>query len=147
MMREVVLLLLLLQWIQSVDPLPLSHLIRPQCSRGGLCIGRPCRSALRLNHQKGSANACEAHCAAIETHLSTQLNHLCGDSANILVCVSGGSDSMALLHLLQRVRERRSGLALRVVNFNHKARVESDEEVGYSPLRYNAIYLQYAYSE
>jgi hypothetical protein len=135
LMREVVLvLLLLLQWIQSVDPLPLlSHLVRLPCVRAE--SGSPCsRSALRLQSDQkaltsSSTKACEAQCAHMEAELSARISQLCGDLAHVLLCVSGGSDSMALLHLLQRVRKQRPALALRVVNFNHKARPESDEEV------------------
>ena len=48
----------------------------------------------------------------------------------ILLCVSGGIDSMAMLHLLAKVRHMFTpNLELEVVTFNHKVRPESDEEV------------------
>lgn len=48
----------------------------------------------------------------------------------ILLCVSGGVDSMAMLHLLANVRHMFTpNLELEVVTFNHKLRPESDEEV------------------
>ena len=52
--------------------------------------------------------------------------------ATILLSVSGGSDSMAMLHILQAIKERnviyKYDLDFEVVNFNHKIREESDEE-------------------
>ena len=48
-----------------------------------------------------------------------------------LLSVSGGSDSMAMLHIFKSIQESLlKDISLKVVNFNHKARVESDEEVG-----------------
>jgi len=47
-----------------------------------------------------------------------------------LVCVSGGSDSMALMHSLARIRDRKLlNMSIEVINFNHKKRIEADEEV------------------
>jgi len=45
----------------------------------------------------------------------------------VLVSVSGGVDSMALLHILSSLSSSLS-LSLEVVNFNHKLRKESDDE-------------------
>jgi len=51
------------------------------------------------------------------------------DSSQLLLCVSGGVDSVALLHLLAAVKHSRMpSLSLSVINFNHKLRSESDEE-------------------
>lgn len=56
------------------------------------------------------------------------LNH----NINILMCVSGGSDSIAMLHIMKSIKEKYyPQLNLMVVNFNHKLRIESDEEVAY----------------
>lgn len=50
--------------------------------------------------------------------------------ATLLLCVSGGSDSIALLHLMNAIKRRKMPqLDLKVVNFNHKQRIEADEEV------------------
>lgn len=61
-----------------------------------------------------------------------QKDCLVGTSTNILVCVSGGVDSMALLHLLANLHTTKPGhffQRLEVVTFNHKLRPEADEEV------------------
>ena len=51
-------------------------------------------------------------------------------TAQQLLCVSGGSDSMCLLHVLMAVRGRFTpAIAAEVVHFNHKLRPESNEEV------------------
>lgn len=51
-------------------------------------------------------------------------------SLEMLLCVSGGCDSIAMLHILHRLQlNYLPQLRLRVVNFNHKVRPESDEEV------------------
>jgi acyl carrier protein len=48
----------------------------------------------------------------------------------LLLCVSGGIDSIAMLHILLKVKEKfNKNLSLQVVNFNHKLRPEADEEV------------------
>ena len=51
------------------------------------------------------------------------------ETSSLLLCVSGGLDSMALLHLVAAVKkERLPSLSLQVINFNHKLRPEADEE-------------------
>lgn len=48
----------------------------------------------------------------------------------ILLCVSGGLDSMAMLHLLVNINKTLSiPYNLEIINFNHKIRQESDIEV------------------
>lgn len=50
--------------------------------------------------------------------------------SKVLLCISGGVDSMAMLHLLGQVRTHFDPpLQLEVITFNHKLRAESDEEV------------------
>eukprot|EP01033_Poteriospumella_lacustris_P000672 gene672-472_t len=50
-------------------------------------------------------------------------------NAVILLGVSGGCDSVAMLHLLQNIRENHvPELDLKVVNYNHKTRPETDTE-------------------
>lgn len=52
--------------------------------------------------------------------------------SKILLCVSGGVDSMAMLHILSKVRhEFNPSLELEVITFNHKLRSESDEETNF----------------
>ena len=52
------------------------------------------------------------------------------DKSKILLSISGGSDSMAMLHLFARIRQNFcTTLSLEIVNFNHKMRLEADEEV------------------
>jgi 3'-phosphoadenosine 5'-phosphosulfate sulfotransferase (PAPS reductase)/FAD synthetase len=46
----------------------------------------------------------------------------------LLVGVSGGADSVALIHALLRMREDRSTAALVVAHFNHGLRPEADED-------------------
>jgi hypothetical protein len=54
-------------------------------------------------------------------------------NSSFLLCVSGGCDSMALLHSMAALLPSGPGKDLRghmaVLNFNHKKRAESDEEV------------------
>ena len=47
--------------------------------------------------------------------------------SKVIVCVSGGSDSVAMLHLLQRLKKLLC-LELSVLYFNHRIRSESDQE-------------------
>lgn len=50
--------------------------------------------------------------------------------SGILLCVSGGSDSMALLHIMQRIKERHwPMLQLKALTVNHLQRPEAFEEV------------------
>lgn len=50
-----------------------------------------------------------------------------------LLAVSGGSDSIAMLHIFKAIKDTyKVNLSLDVINFNHKARPESDEEVLHS---------------
>ena len=52
------------------------------------------------------------------------------EDVRLLLAVSGGSDSVAMLHILQNIKKLLvPQLKLQVVNFNHKLRKESFEEV------------------
>ncbi|MCH2289037.1 MAG: tRNA(Ile)-lysidine synthetase, partial [SAR324 cluster bacterium] len=46
---------------------------------------------------------------------------------NLILCVSGGSDSIALLHLCHQL-SRRYRWQLHILHFHHGLREESDEE-------------------
>jgi len=54
-----------------------------------------------------------------------------GKDIALLLCVSGGVDSMAMLHLMAGIKNRFSAsldLRIEVINFNHKLRPEADNE-------------------
>lgn len=69
--------------------------------------------------------------SAIEVNVAQYLSHQCRipDNSFVLLSVSGGLDSMAMLHLLRAVSRTHVPLHLEVISFNHKLRPESDEEV------------------
>ena len=61
----------------------------------------------------------------------TLIQHeLVRSGSRVLVCVSGGSDSVALLHLLQRLSPRHQ-LQLDVVHFNHQLRPEAEADAAF----------------
>jgi tRNA(Ile)-lysidine synthase len=60
-----------------------------------------------------------------------QLNHLINPSRKVLVAVSGGPDSVCLLHVLHQLREV-LGIRLHVAHLNHQLRgEESDRDAEY----------------
>ena len=72
-----------------------------------------------------------ASSVSIEYQVMQFLLNECKISANsyVLLSVSGGLDSMALLHILTSISMKHLPLDLEVISFNHKLREESDEEV------------------
>lgn len=78
----------------------------------------------KMNNQK-------LYCETIEQLVYQKLKQYCvGSNPFILLCVSGGSDSMAMLHIMHSLQKLyMPQLSLQVINFNHKLRIESDEEV------------------
>jgi predicted PP-loop superfamily ATPase len=68
---------------------------------------------------------------SIESKVLHYLSNECKISANsfVLLSVSGGLDSMAMLHILKSISVKCLPLNLEVISFNHKLRPESDEEV------------------
>lgn len=68
---------------------------------------------------------------SIDYKIMQFLSNECKISANsyILLSVSGGLDSMALLHILSDISRKYMPLNLEVISFNHKLRQEADEEV------------------
>jgi tRNA(Ile)-lysidine synthetase-like protein len=70
---------------------------------------------------------------AVYAHLSGPCRVLPG--ARLLLCVSGGVDSMTLLHAAAAVRAkgiyRTAPLSLEVIHFNHRLRPESEEEADF----------------
>lgn len=74
-------------------------------------------------------------CSQIERSvLESMFEHNIGKSpTTCLLSVSGGSDSVAMMHILCAIKEGyKTKIDIEIVNFNHKARPESDEEVGQS---------------
>jgi len=58
-------------------------------------------------------------------------HHLVSAPSPLLVAVSGGADSVCLLHILAELREK-LGIALHIAHLNHKLRgAESDADAGY----------------
>jgi asparagine synthetase B (glutamine-hydrolysing) len=68
---------------------------------------------------------------ATESTVLQYLSSKCKLTADsyVLLAVSGGLDSMAMLHILSKVSRLYLPLNLEVISFNHKLRPESDEEV------------------
>ena len=63
--------------------------------------------------------------------LEGMFEHNIGKSkTTCLLSVSGGSDSIAMMHILCAIKEAyKTNIMIEIVNFNHKIRPESDEEV------------------
>ena len=89
--------------------------------------------------RRGYACAPAMRCDGAESARSASTSSLVRDFANalrahevvrpgdrVVVCVSGGADSVALLHLLSEVREEWR-LDLHVLHFDHRRRAESAE--------------------
>ena len=56
--------------------------------------------------------------------------HMLEPGDRVLVAVSGGPDSIALLHLLDKQKEK-YGIELFVVHVNHQLRAEAEQEATY----------------
>ena len=92
-----------------------------------------CKVVHRRSHSLwGSVDKVESP-TSIEKQVMQFLSDDCKVSANsfILLSVSGGLDSMALLHILSSISRKHMPLNLEIVSFNHKLREESDEEVNW----------------
>ena len=82
-------------------------------------FSRPCvRTSLRMSSGRPSELEYAVYRDLTESCLVTEKTCL-------LLCVSGGVDSMALLHLMGGIKERYlPGLSIEVLNFNHNLRPE-----------------------
>ena len=104
------------------------------CFQIMLSLGRSfnvCKVVHRRSHSLwGRVDKVECP-TSIEKQVMQFLSDECKISANsyILLSVSGGLDSMALLHILSSISIGHMPLNLEIVSFNHKIRDESDEEV------------------
>ena len=98
-----------------------------------LCVSVPFKNFLRsprsLIHTfyDSRLSFCE------QTVLNTLENVKIPRSSILLLSVSGGVDSVAMLHIFQRIRmlDNWKNLQLKIIHFNHKMRIQSDEEVAY----------------
>lgn len=84
-----------------------------------------------LYASKQSVDVDDRSLTAIESTVLQYLSHKCKLTTDsyVLLAVSGGLDSMAMLHILSKVSRSHLPLNLEVISFNHKLRPESDEEV------------------
>lgn len=83
---------------------------------------------------KGRNNMRVSESIELEKEILHILLNKCNISSSkktfLLMSISGGVDSMAMLHLLGRVKSQSLPLLnLSVINFNHKARIEADYEM------------------
>ena len=103
--------MLSLQYMKRFTPLFVS-----QCVKGGS------RRSASSGHE-GSSTLAERVYHALTT--------TCGVSSNtcLLLSVSGGVDSMAMLHLVSEIKQKYApGLTVEVLNFNHKLRPLASEK-------------------
>lgn len=87
-----------------------------------------------LPHTRVMMSRLSSSAAPLETTVLSTLREKCNvdDQSSLLLCVSGGSDSVAMLHILAKLREERlPDLKLSVLHFNHKLRPESDQELAF----------------
>ena len=98
-----------------------------------ICLYRKLpRSICILRSLSNSAHSTNAPAmSSIESIVAAFLHNDCRIAANsyVLLSVSGGLDSMAMLHILTSISRKYLPLDLEVISFNHKLREESDEEV------------------
>ena len=66
-------------------------------------------------------------CLLDEKIKKKSLNNRQNSLIKVIVCVSGGCDSVALLHLFHKMRKLLF-IELHILHFNHQIRIESDQE-------------------
>src|SRR5947209_6209653 len=81
-----------------------------------------------LNPKNESAKNTQRPVATVEAQLLREigLGFPLAPKQRVCVAVSGGADSVALLHLLLELREK-LGIVLSVAHFNHKLRAKASE--------------------
>ena len=91
-----------------------------------------CVNQSRLQHLFSSSRSSDGPIlTSIESTVAQYLTTNCKvkEKSFVLLSVSGGLDSMAMLHILASISRLQLPLDLEVISFNHKLRPESDEEV------------------
>lgn len=89
------------------------------------------KTAWRSYALVSSARFDKPNCVSlIEESVYRQLRPIVKSHTTLLLCISGGSDSMAMLHIMHQIKSKMiPDLNLQVIHFNHKVRVESEVEV------------------
>jgi tRNA(Ile)-lysidine synthase TilS/MesJ len=96
---------------------------------------------MNANHDQFSVLSNE-YCEKMENQLFQYFVELnLKQNSNFLLSVSGGSDSIAMLHLFKSLKAKYlPDLNIELVHFNHKFRFESEEEVRFlQKSSYNVI--------
>ncbi len=80
---------------------------------------------------RASSSSSAASSGSLAERVYGDLTTACGVTSNtcLLLCVSGGMDSMAMLHLAGEIKQKyEPNLIVEVLNFNHKLRPEAAEK-------------------
>ena len=102
------------------------HSLQFRRHRGG--VGRlSSRASASVHAEKSGASGAPISSLALRTGQVLQERDIVRHGDKVVVCVSGGVDSVALLHLMVELREEWA-LDLHVLHFNHGKRAESEEE-------------------
>lgn len=76
------------------------------------------------------ATRCSKLISSIELTVKKSIFKSQLEGKDLLLCVSGGSDSVAMMQVMASLHQQKVLTGkLAIVNFNHKLRTESDEEV------------------
>ena len=116
------------RWMMT--SLRVNNVVRSFLRRSSCCL----MSTLRRDESNADRNECESN-SILENTVRSFLVESCRVQPHsyVLLSVSGGVDSMAMLHIMAAIGHKTSHfpLDLAVVSFNHKLRPESDEEVAF----------------
>lgn len=96
---------------------------------GGSKYGQRQPTAYHLTMSRSAISV--GRVAEVEDKLLSQWRSMnLSPKSTVLLSVSGGSDSIAMLHMMQSLRMKNyPDLDLKVICFNHKVRAAADEEV------------------
>lgn len=96
------------------------------CSKPSYILSSGLRKQVKCLNKNGISTS-----ASIEDKIRIDLQPIMDvNSSRVILSVSGGSDSMAMLHCFAHIRNLHCPqLLIDVIHFNHKLRIESDEEV------------------